>query len=113
MSMNVSLSANAKPYDQYGQCRVSRFDYTGPASYVALGDPTNNTGANVTVFGLGAVIHCPAHFALDADGTNIRLVVYDKVNKTMRWYVPNTGAEVAAGVDLSGFTVDAMEVTGF
>lgn len=116
MPVNVSLSANPKPYDQYGQVRAIRCNYTGPSSYAALGDPVKKTGATATdanLFGLGVIVHVPAHFALDSTGANIRLVVYDAVNGTMRWYVPNTGAEVAAAVDLSGFVVDVMEVTGY
>lgn len=117
MAMNVSLSANAKPYDQLGQVRVARFNYTGPVSYpntgTTLGDPVKNTGSSTTVMGLGAIVHCPAHVALDVNGANPRLVVYDDVQKTMRWYILSTNAEVANGVDLSGFVVDVMEVTGF
>ena len=115
MAMNVNLSANAKPYDQYGQVRVSRFRYTGPASYATGGDLAKaGTGANTDtfVFGLGAVVNFPTAIALDANGANPRLLVYNPATYKVRWFVPNTGAEVAAAVDLSGFTAD-LEITGF
>jgi len=112
MAMTVSLSANAKPHDQYGQVLVKRFRYTGPASYPSGGDPTTLNGGVTTTFGLGGIVNFPVGVALDANKANARLLVYDATNKTVRWFVLSTNLEVAAAVDLSGFTAD-LEVTGF
>lgn len=79
---------------------------TGPASYTTGGDSFN---AN-TVFGwnsIDALVFCGE--AWDG-GAVARLLVWDRVNQKVLWFVPNTGAEVAAAVDLSAFTVVVMAV---
>jgi hypothetical protein len=41
----------------------------------------------------------------------IRILIYDQVNQTVRWFIPNTGAEVAGAQNLSTFFAD-IEVVG-
>lgn len=72
--------------------------YTGPSSYVTGGD--SFTAADVD---LGTLEHAPDFLAWN--GSAVRLVVYDYTNSKYVWYVPNTGAEVANGVDLSAFAM--------
>lgn len=79
--------------------------YTGPASYVTGGDPFTENDVD-----LSHIEIAPSHLAWN--GTAVRLVVWDRVNKKYVWYVPNTGAEVAAAVDLSAFSC-VIEVAGY
>jgi hypothetical protein len=44
-------------------------------------------------------------------GANIRIGVYDFTNQRLRIFIPNTGAEVANGIDLSTYT-SRVEVIG-
>ena len=111
--MNISFTAIQKPFDQYGQVRENRFRYTGPTSYATGGD-TTRAGAGATtdsyVFQLGTVANFPAGIALDANGANPRLVVWRRSTERVLWFVPSTGAEVANGTDLSGYTVELAVV---
>lgn len=75
-------------------------DYTGPASYPTGGDPFLASDV-----GLGVIEMADFGIATDASNANPRLLVYDITNNVVHWYVPNTGAEVAAAVNLSGYTV--------
>lgn len=79
--------------------------YTGPASYVTGGD--SFVPADVDLAQLEIAPNLIAH-----SGTAVRLVVYDRTNQTYLWYVPDTGAEVANGTDLSAFTVE-VELAGY
>jgi hypothetical protein len=77
---------------------VREVQYTGPAAYATGGEDVNAPAdlGMAEVFGVyGAVI---------SDGTDIRVGWFDYANQTIKWYVPNTGAEVANGVDLSTFS---------
>lgn len=75
--------------------------YTGPASYVTGGDSLVPGDLKLGV--IDAIF-----FTVARSGTTIRLLVYDKTNEKVLWFVPNTGAEVAAATDLSGFTADML-----
>lgn len=72
--------------------------YTGPASYVTGGDSLTPAELN-----LGTVEFLDFENAVSATPA-ARLLVYDHTNQKVIWIVPNTGAEVANGVDLSGFS---------
>lgn len=74
--------------------------YTGPASYVTNGDPFDPKDVDLGVF------DCAPALILWS-GTATRLAVYDYTNKKYVWYVPDTGAEVANGTDLSTFSTRA------
>jgi hypothetical protein len=78
----------------------------GPSSYATGGDPCT---PNALFLGVGESI--PSVTALDASGANPRLVVYDYVNEKFKWFVPNTGSEVANATDLSGYSF-RIEVAG-
>ena len=73
--------------------------YAGPASYATGGDPF--AAADVA---MGRLEHLDLGVAANAALTTFRLLVYDTTNSKVLWIVPNTGAEVAAATDLSGFT---------
>lgn len=79
------------------------FKYTGP-TYVTGGDAiTPNDFRMGKIFAvLGGYI---------SNGTAVRLIYYDLTNQKLMAFVPNTGAEVANGVDLSGYT-GYLEVVG-
>ena len=69
--------------------------YSGPAAYVAGGDPF--TADNVGLGNIDAILGLIAW-----NGTATRLLVYDKTNGKMVWYVPDTGAEASG--DLSAYS---------
>lgn len=69
--------------------------YTGPAAYVAGGD--SFTGDDVGLGNIDAIVGGVAW-----NGSAVRLLVFDKTNGKVAWYVPNTGAEASG--DLSGYT---------
>jgi hypothetical protein len=81
---------------------------------VAGGDPVTPGSAflgTIECFGAGS-----SFIAVDAAGANPRLGIYTpdanpELGGVVRWFVPNTGAEVAGGTDLSGHSVD-LEIIG-
>lgn len=83
--------------DRMNDRMMRQVRYTGPASYVTGGDPVNAT----TELGMAEVY--TVHGTIGS-GSAIRLIYLDYVNQKIQWFIPNTGAEVANGVDLSGFT---------
>ena len=91
-------------FDRSGANERRVVPYTGPASYATGGD--SFTPEELALGKLLAVLALTI-----TNGTAIRVGAYDYTNKKILWYVPNTGAEVAATVDLSGFT-GRFEVIG-
>lgn len=85
-----------------GLYRVLPFKYTGPASYVTGGEAVGEADLGVTPEVMPTLL---AH-----SGSAVRLLVYDYTNKKYLWYVPNTGAEVANGTDLSTFVARGVVV---
>lgn len=80
---------------------------TGPASYV-----TGGVSCAASLFKLGELESFGGGGgALFHSGTAVRLAVWDRTNAKLLFYLPNTGAEVANGVDLSAFTA-FVEVAG-
>jgi hypothetical protein len=75
--------------------------YTGPASYVAGGDPVNASGD----LGMGEVYAVEGRIGNNGGtvSTAIRIPFFDYAAQKIMWFIPNTGAEVAGAVDLSGF----------
>lgn len=99
--------ANYRAEDGSNTKRRTQVRYAGPASYVAGGDPLAPGDVKlgqIHIVGGGGGI-------LAWNGSAVRLVVWDSVNQKLVWYIPNTGAEVAAAQDLSAFTAD-VEITG-
>lgn len=86
----------ARPFDIAGTRRRTIGQISGPASYVTGGD--SFLAGEVQIGTLEHVI-----FEVATDGTNFRLLLYDHDNETVVWVVPDTGAQVAADVDLSSF----------
>ena len=74
--------------------------YVGPASYA-----TNGDSFTAQESGIGVIEQVIFGVAVNAAGAAPRLLVYDYTNSKVRWFVPNTGDEVAAATDLSGYTV--------
>ena len=79
--------------------------YQGPDAYVTGGDPVNAAS-------YGKLVEV-VHYNPATDGTDIYTLSYDYGYPTglIKWFVPSTGLEVAADVDLSGFTT-RFEVVG-
>lgn len=74
--------------------------YTGPSSYVTGGDAISGPDC-----GLGS-IDMILFAGLPYNGSNsVYLVHYRAAAGKILWYVPNTNAEVANGVDLSSYIV--------
>ena len=73
--------------------------YTGPVSYAAGGDPIT-----VDNLGLSDIRNLFVGVAANAALTTFRSLVVNPAQTKILWVVPNTGAEVAAATDLSGFT---------
>lgn len=102
---NVSFT-NYRAEDKSDLKNRRQVRYTGPANYVAGGDPflpSDVKLGQIHVVGAGGVMAW--------SGSAVRLVVWDPTNQKLVWYVPNTGSEVAGGQDLSGFSVD-LEIIG-
>jgi len=100
---------NVRPYDNAGIRNRRIVTYTGPNPYVAGGDPF--TPAEVKLKMIESFGGANGVVASNAAFTAVRIVLYDYTNAVCRWFIPNTGAEVAAGVDLSGFSA-RVEVAG-
>ncbi len=98
MAANISFTSVIVAFDNWSTQRAVNADYVGPKSYPANGDPI--VGSDFKTIGtLSNVVGN----AIDASG-NLRLLVFDPVNNSIRWYVATTGVEVAAAVDLSAFS---------
>lgn len=94
----MTLTRNYDPNDRMNSRMTRHLTLTGPASYATGGETVNPTND----FGLSD-IHRIDGIVRNAAGL-ILLLVYDRVNTKLWYYVPNTGAEVANGTDLSGYT---------
>lgn len=84
------------------------WEVTGPASYT-------NTGVWATsgeAYDPGHTVELLPSFTIDDGAGTVRIVTYDYANKRLHAFIPNTGAEVANAVDLSGFT-GRFEVVGY
>lgn len=78
--------------------------WVGPSSYVTGGEDVSPS-----VFGMGSI----AAILVTSinSGSAIRVGAWNRTTGKLQWFVPNTGAEVGAGVDLSTFT-GCIEVIG-
>src|SRR5436190_14977150 len=94
-------------FDRTNQTQRRIFQYTGPSSYTTGGE-----SVTPEVLGLGKVfVLLAGNGAWNSVAAAMRLLVYDVTNKKVLWFVPNTGAEVANGTDLSGYTTN-LEAIG-
>lgn len=89
--------SNFPARDRWNDRLVREEQYTGPASYVTGGDPVNAP----TELGLGEVFGV---YGIISDGSAVRVPFFDYTNQKILWFIPNTGAEVGAGVNLSTFS---------
>jgi len=74
---------------------VRQVRYTGPALYVAGGDPVNAP----TELGMAEVY---AAYGNISNGTAVLINVFHYTTQKLAWFVPNTGAEFAG--DASAYT---------
>lgn len=82
--------------------------WKGPNPYATGGEPiTPGT------FGLGKILVFLSAFAVDATGTNVRLLIYNPATGKIAWYVAGASgfSEIANGTDLSSFSA-GFEVIG-
>ena len=89
------------PRDIWSTHKAQFYVYTGPAAYVAGGDALS--GDDVGLGNIDAILGGVAW-----SGTATRLLVYDKTNAKMVWYVPNTGSEATG--DLSAYTATLIVI---
>lgn len=76
--------------------------YTGPTSYVTGGDPIAPTDV-----GLGSIDFLDVENAYNGVNSMYMLNYVPATGKII-WYVPNTNAEVANGVNLSTYNTNFM-----
>lgn len=107
MASTLTLT-NARYRDTAGVRQRRIVTITGPASYASLG--MTLAPADVALGTIECVAGGDSFVA--SSGTAVRIVVFDRVNNKLIWFVPNTGAEVAAAQDLSAFSA-RVEIIGF
>lgn len=98
----------ARPQDAAGIRKRRVVRIVGPASYAAGGDsfaPSDVQLGTIECIGGGDSF-------IASSGSATRLVVYDRAAGKLIWFVPNSGAEVAGGQDLSTYSA-RVEVIGF
>jgi len=98
--MNIS-ETSFPARDRLNSRMVRQVRYTGPSSYVAGGDPVNASNE----LGMGEVWAVFGQIGNNGGtvSTAIRVPFFDYAAQKIMWFIPNTGAEVAGAVDLSGF----------
>ena len=93
MTVDITIA----PGQVESTCRRQIAQYTGPSSYAAGGDPV-----------VPAVVRMGKVFAvlggLITNGTLVRLVTYNPTTGKLFITIPDTGAEVAPGQNLSGYS---------
>ena len=102
-----TLTIKNRPVDVFGSHRVALRLYTGPSSYPNTGGTVGDPIA-ASDLSLGSIGFFPSFIAFDPVGGVTRLCVYDSAAGTIRWFVPDTGAEVANGTDLDAFSADIV-----
>lgn len=106
-SINRNLAGNF--FDRSGSYSRRIGVYTGPSNYPAGGDPF--TPGEVALGRIDSFGAANGLVAVASAFGSVRIVIYDYTNQVARWFVPNTGAEVAAGTDLSDYTAH-FEIVG-
>jgi hypothetical protein len=99
----MTLTLTNYPFrDRWNDRQVRQATYTGPASYTTGGEAISNQND----FGWGRT-HSLYGIAHNGSGA-FRLLVLNRASQLVIWAIPNTGAEVANGVDLSTFTAEIL-----
>lgn len=104
----ATIDRTVGTYHDSSNARIRKIGrYVGPASYANPGgDPV--TANQIGLGRIEAIL-----FGIAWDGADaVRLLVYDPATSSIKWFVPNTDAEVANGVDLSGFST-RFEAIGY
>ena len=102
--MSFASTGITRPHDTAG-IRLRRLQlYTGPASYTTGGESISAASAK-----LGGIEPIP-DFCI-SDGTDLRLMHWDRDNALLKAFVPSTNTEVANTTDLSTFT-GVVEIVG-
>jgi len=100
--MALSLTTTNYPFrDRWNDCLVRRARLAGPSSYATGGIAIDNAGD----FGWGET-----HTLLGTlwNGSALRDLWLDRPNQKVLVVVPNTGAEVGNGTDLSAFVGEIL-----
>ena len=94
MTGTVNLT-NFPARDRWNDRLVQEVRYTGPASYVAGGDPIagSDLAGGGEIYGVYGTI---------SSGSAVRIPFWDYANQKLQFFVPNTGAEASG--DLSTFS---------
>lgn len=93
----MTITLTGAPRDAASTTRRYFPSYTGPAAYATGGD----TGM-LAALGVGKIFCINA--LIITNGTVVLVGVYLPATDAIQWFVASTGAEVANGVDLSGYT---------
>lgn len=104
----MAIDRSIGNYHDSSNARIRKIGrITGPASYVAGGDPL--TPADV---GLGKIEALLFESAIDAALTGNFYLTYDHTNQTVVWWSNATGVQVAGAVDLSTYSA-RFEAIGY
>lgn len=105
---NMTVASSVPDSHDRSAMKIIRYLlYTGPANYVQGGDTVAADDVGLTAIDFVN----PIGNAFDKTNSHMYLVGWDQSTGKLPWYVPNTGAEVAGGVNLSTFTM-LVEVVG-
>lgn len=99
--MNIS-ETSFPARDRLNDRMVRQVRYTGPASYATGGESVNAT-ADLGMAEVFAVFGEIGDVG-GAASANVRILHFDYANQKIQWFVSSTGAEVANGASLAGFS---------
>ena len=102
--MPLNFTTIPDRHDRSGAKTRKLVQITGPSSYATGGE-----SIPASAFGLNRVEVLLIELAVNAAGT-VRGLQYDASTGLLRWIVLDTGAEVANGTDLSGFSARAEAI---
>lgn len=105
----VNVNPVVNPIQYEGQAITQIVDITGPVSY-STGGFSFGGGSNGLI--VGTIRHVELELMLKSDVSAVRLAVWNPTTQKIAVFIPNTGAEVAAAVDLSTFVARA-KVSGY
>lgn len=104
MPLDRTSSSAIHPVNDKSATRLRRIvRYTGPVSYATGGESLT---PDHTGMGRLHAIH-----GTISNGSAIRVGWYDRAAGKLKWFVPNTGAEVGNATDLSGYS-GTLELIG-
>lgn len=102
MTYNFTNAPVAPVRDKWMDRQVREVLATG-GTYATGGEPIDAASLGLgTIFGVYGTI---------SNGTAVLIGNFDQANQKQKWFVPNTGAEVANATDLAGYT-GVLLITG-